>query len=161
MSWNALQTRAEQLGFEVELRSRWYEVGGGFMPDLTPPTGRNWIFVGCYDDVAALWVKPLATSEKKLDGNLIRKLMAELDQFVGSTAIADYANADNDFIDTTPLVRTSLANWAYGDRRRFPNQERRCATISVPFERRTPTVADRRGALSSAWARSEAPATMQ
>jgi hypothetical protein len=81
MSWSSLQTHAEEMGFEIALRTRHAE-GGGFVPDITSPGGEGWLLIGNYEHVAGFWVKPLTDSARKMPGAAVRRLMAEGDPFV-------------------------------------------------------------------------------
>lgn len=106
MCWNTVQTHARKMGFEVALRSR-QDGGGGYMPDLTPPGGEGWVFVGNYEHIAGFWVRPVTKSAARLNGNLVRKLMAEGDPFV--EAVGDY---DADFFAANAPFLSALEHQA-------------------------------------------------
>lgn len=73
------------------------------MPDLTPPKGGGWVLVGNYEHIAGFWVKPLTDNARRLDGRLVRKLMAEGDPF--AEAVGDY---DDDFFDANAPFMAAL-----------------------------------------------------
>lgn len=102
MTWNTLHANAKKMGFEVVFRSRRNE-GGGFIPDLTPPDGYDWILVGIYDHVAGFWVKPVTSCARKLNPSLVRKLMADCDPFIGTIG-----NDDTVFNDANALLVANL-----------------------------------------------------
>lgn len=113
MSWNTLQAQVQGMGFGVAFRTQW-NGQGGLMPDLAPPTGGGWLLVGCYDNVAAFWVKPLTDSTRKLNASLVRKLMADCDPFIGT--LGGY---EADFSDANALLPADSQN-----QNRKQNQER-------------------------------------
>lgn len=102
MSWDTLQARAQSMGFEIAFRTR-RDQGGGFMPDLTPPKGKGWIFVGSYDNTAGFWVRPLTDDTCKLNGNLIRKLMLDCDPFIGT-----FGDDDVDYFNSQARLLVAL-----------------------------------------------------
>ncbi|CAG4883133.1 protein of unknown function [Georgfuchsia toluolica] len=102
MSWDTLQAHALSMGFEVAFRTR-RDQGGGFMPDLTPPKGRGWIFVGSYENAAGFWVKPLTDGTRKLHSNFIRKLMLDCDPFIGT-----FGDDDVDYFNSHARLLVAL-----------------------------------------------------
>src|ERR1700687_4239983 len=125
-SWDTLQTKIQNMGFELAFRHRHNDVGG-YIPDLTPPDGQGWIYVGNYDNVAGIWIKPLTDSSRKLSSSLVRKIIAELDPFIETVADFEVESLDAYVFILAPLQqleRSGRRRVLVSERRRTPNSER-------------------------------------
>lgn len=152
MPWNTLQTKIQNMGFELALRHR-REDGGGYIPDLTPPEGDGWLYVGNYDNVAGIWIKPVTDNSRQLDADLVRKLIAALDPFIGTVGEIEAEDSDAFASVAAPvqsMERSGRRRVPVNERRRAPNGERRCTS---GIDQLAPGMIERRGQPATAWSR--------
>ncbi len=123
MTWKTLQAKVQELGFDLAFHSRRNDAGG-YIPDLSPPNGVGWVYVGNFDNIAGLWIKPLSESSRKLSSSMVRTIIAELDPFIGT--VGDY-NADLSVTGDIIVNASGRRRLPALGRRSFPNFERRGA----------------------------------
>lgn len=90
MTWNTLRTRAQQLGFDINYRTRPAD-GGGYLPELMtpPPEEGPWICVGSYEQVAGIWLHPITEAARDWSPDRVSAAMASADPFIAP--VKDYA----------------------------------------------------------------------